>query len=201
MWQFVEEIDTALFYLVNSSGRNVFFDFLMPIVSEVKNFYIPMGILWLLLITRKSIKARSVAICILFVIAFSDRVSSDLLKPAFNRPRPYHCLSGVHLYHPNTNTWSVTPQLKEPVRGQSRSFPSSHATNIFAAALLLSYYFRKWWPLFLLMAFTVGYSRVYLGAHFPGDVLVGGMTGLLCALLGIWVNNYVITFFDRRSSA
>lgn len=200
MWDFVKNIDVGLFYLINQSGQNTSFDFLMPFVSNVKNFYIPMALVWIFLITRKSIKTRSVALCILLVISFSEWVSTDLLKPAFDRPRPCHSLSGVHLYNRVEKTWSVTPELKEPIRGRSHSLPSSHATNIFAAAVFLSYYFRKWCPFFFLVAFTVGYSRVYLGVHFPMDVLVGGLTGVLCGVLGIWANNYVIRFFEKRSA-
>ena len=198
MWQFVEKMDVALFYLVNKSGKNVFFDFLMPIISNVKNFYIPIGLLWIFLITRKSIRSRSVALAIIVIIFFSDWVSSGLLKPVFDRPRPYHSLSGVRVYDLGSKNWNVTPELKGPVKGQSRSLPSSHATNIFAASLLLSYCYRPWWPFFYLVAITVAYSRVYLGVHYPMDVSFGAVVGTVCGILGVWLIKVAGRFFESK---
>jgi undecaprenyl-diphosphatase len=225
MWQLIEKIDVSLFYLINRSGQNAFFDVLMPFVSNEKNFYVPLAIGWLLLIIAGSgvsqhvvlkleklnisplsgplrrfafvqtkIKLRIVAIAILVLISFSEWISSDVSKPVFDRPRPYHSQSHVHLYDRMFKTWSVTPELKATVRGESRSLPSSHATNIFAAAFFLSFFFRKFWPLFYAIAILVGYSRVYLGVHFPFDVLIGSIAGTLCGLLLAGISHHIIQF-------
>ena len=198
MWQFLHQIDISLFFLINRDGQNVFFDFLMPIISNAKNFYIPLGLLWIYLFFKKDKKYRIIAVTILALISASDRLSSDVLKPIFNRPRPYHQLSNVRLYD---DGWRVTPELNATTRGASISFPSTHATNVFAGALLLSYYFRNFWPVFYFIAFWVGYSRVYLGAHFPFDVLGGGIAGSLLGFGFVWIGNQAIRFFKKGSQA
>jgi undecaprenyl-diphosphatase len=225
MWPLIEKIDRSLFYWINTSGQNAFFDVLMPFVSNERNFYVPLAIVWLLLMAAGSrvsrqavlqfekrnipllsgplrryafiqtkIKLRTVAVAMLVLISFSEWISSGVLKPLFDRPRPYHSLSHVHLYDRMAKTWSVTPELKTIVRGESLSLPSSHATNIFAAAFFMSFFFRKFWPLFYLIAFLVGYSRAYLGVHFPLDVLIGSLAGTLCGLLLAGISHYVIQF-------
>jgi membrane-associated phospholipid phosphatase len=230
MWQFIEKTDVGLFYLVNTSWQNAFFDVFMPFISNEKNFYVPLAVIWLLMVVAGSgilqrmvlklerrnmlppagplrrfafapskIKLRTVAVAILVLISFSEWFSSGVLKPAFDRPRPYHSLSRVHLYDRMFKTWSVTPELTAPVKGESLSLPSSHATNIFAAAFFLSFFFRKFWPLFYLIAFLVGYSRVYLGVHFPFDVFIGSIAGTLCGAVIAWITRRAIRLVEKRS--
>jgi len=198
MLTLAESIDVWLFFLINRSGQNAFFDVYMPFMSDLRNFYIPIVLLLLYLIIRKSIKTRTVAVAIILLIGMSEWVSSDLLKPAFNRPRPYHSLSHVHYYDRMAKTWNVTPELKETIRGRSLSLPSSHATNIFAAAFFMTFFFRRLWPVCYIIAVSVGYSRVYLGVHFPFDVLLGAIVGTLCGTLLAWLAHRVILYLEKR---
>jgi undecaprenyl-diphosphatase len=68
------------------------------------------------------------------------------------------------------------------------SFPSSHASNLFGAAVLFSRFYPALWPLFFLIAAMGSYSRIYVGVHYPSDVLAGALLGVLCAWMLIVVS-------------
>ena len=91
------------------------------------------------------------------------------LKSAFERPRP-----------------SVTVPQADPLMGAGGfSMPSGHAATAFAGAVALTFLWRRAWPAFFLLATAIAYSRVYVGVHYPGDVLVGAFVGAMCG--AAWV--------------
>src|SRR3989304_505987 len=104
---------------------------------------------------------------IVAVVLLSD-FASNTFKHLFERIRPCSAFEGVRLL---------------VGCGGSFSMPSGHATNIFAAMVFLSARYRRFWPAFIFIAFVVAYSRVYVGVHFPSDVIAGAFLGSVIALL------------------
>ncbi|MBI3195432.1 MAG: phosphatase PAP2 family protein [Ignavibacteriae bacterium] len=177
MSEFLLQIDKSLFNLMNQGMANSFFDATMPFLTDLNKHWIGwilFGSLWLLLLWKGGKKGRIIAIALIPLITFSDQLSSTFIKKAIMRPRPCHDINGIimmeHL------------RLLVPC-GSGFSFPSSHAVNSFAAATLLAVYYRKFAWAFFTYAVVVSFSRVYVGVHYPYDVFVGGIVGIVCGLI------------------
>ena len=98
-------------------------------------------------------------------VAIAD-ISAAGLKLVFDRERP------------SSRYPEPRPLVHAPTDG---SFPSGHAATSFAAATVLTFAWPRWWPAFLLLALAIGFSRVYVGVHYPLDVVGGAVLGILVA--------------------
>lgn len=174
MIETLNHIDTEVFLFLNSL-HNSFFDFLMYWISD-KYIWIPMYAVFIFLIIKKY-KKRSWLILLLIAatITASDQLTV-FSKNYFERPRPCHQESLDLLVHTVKN-----------VCGGTYGFVSSHAGNSFALAFFLIPFFKdyfKWFGVFIIIwALMVSYSRIYLGVHFPGDVVGGAIIGTIIGLL------------------
>ncbi|MDO9257823.1 MAG: phosphatase PAP2 family protein [Bacteroidales bacterium] len=124
-------------------------------------------ILLLLIALKKKIPGlRREALTILIPVALSA-ILANILKYIFDTPRPYEVYSFIHKL-------SV---------GGSPSFPSGHTADAFAFAVAMALVYRKWYSIIpvLIWAALVGYSRMYLGVHFPSDVIGGAFIGAACS--------------------
>ncbi len=166
------ELDQYLFHLINDTWSLPFLDAIMPYWRE-KTTWIPfyvLGAIWLTWTMKK--RVILVLLAAGLTIAVADTVSSQLIKKNVERLRP-------------CRTEGLEVNLLVPCGG-GYSFTSSHATNHFAIALLLIMIFAKRyprikWPL-LLWAASIAYGQVYVGVHYPFDVLTGALVG---SLIGI----------------
>jgi undecaprenyl-diphosphatase len=154
------DLDVRLFVLLNQKWTNGFLDWLMPLVTDFDHWRIPLILLLLVVLARASTETRLGLMFAIVAVGLADQISSSAIKPLFERERPFDVIEG-------------TRQL---VDAHGYAFPSSHAANTFAAGVFLSIRFPKFLPV-LFLSFLVAYSRVYVGVHYPSDVLAGALLG------------------------
>ncbi len=178
-------IDRDIFFLVNHGMANAVLDWLMPVITNQRNWYPLFLAAFVWLVWKGGSTGRTAAALIIFVILLSDQLSSGLLKPWVHRLRPCTALEGV--------------RMLPGITCANYSFPSSHATNAFAAAIFFAHYYPSVrWPLFA-FAFLASFSRIYLGVHYPSDVIAGTLLGACCAWLVIYFYNAAVRLYQKKS--
>lgn len=157
----LQAADAWIFHLINRSLQNRPFDLLMPVLSTKEYLIAPALALILCLALRGGRREWLLLLVGVAAVALGDQ-GANLLKAIFHRVRPCHVLPDVHLLSGC---------------GGSFSLPSNHASNMFALAAVGWLTLRRWrWALPLLAA-AVAYSRIYLGVHYPLDVVAGALWG------------------------
>jgi len=180
MFEQIEHLDQQLLLLINSLNS--------PLLDEVM-WQISHQLIWIPLFTfflyfaYKNLHVKQLVIFLLGVgvcFTLADRISVDLFKEVFLRYRPTHNLDiqdQIHTYLRSNGDYYL---------GGQYGFVSSHAANFFALATYIFMVFKhssKWWKLLFIWAALIGYSRIYLGVHYPLDVIGGSILGSLVGLL------------------
>jgi undecaprenyl-diphosphatase len=185
MLDYIVQIDTQIFYFINITLQNTLFDWLMPFITEKTHWFPVWGVVIILLVWKGGREGRIILVFIIPLIFLSDQLSSSVLKPFFARPRPCIALDNVHLLL-NRKT--------------SFSFPSSHAVNFFALATYFGYFYRKYLWYFIIIAAMVAYSRVYVGVHYPFDLIAGAGIGAACAFVIIYTKKVSKMIYVKYTS-
>lgn len=184
IWEWLRYADTELFLKINTEWTNPLLDSIYPWYREA-NAWVPLY-LFLIVFAIMNFKEKALP-WILFAVltaTLTDQLSSSLIKNLIERPRPCR---------------------EELLMGQVRlilnncsggySFPSSHATNHFGFAMFLFLTLRpimkKWGYVFFIWAATIAYGQVYVGVHYPLDILGG-------TLLGCLIGYFTGTYFNKR---
>jgi membrane-associated phospholipid phosphatase len=179
MLETLNQIDHQLFLLINRGMVNPFFDFLLPLMRS-KFFWSPLYLFLIIYIYKSNTNRKGILtiVFILITFALTDFVSAGIFKETFQRLRPCN-----------------EPEFMAYVRnivgcGSGYSFVSSHATNHFGLAIFLGLYFyeKKWiGRLFMFWAALISFSQVYVGVHFPFDVLSGMFLGIGIAYFSFYL--------------
>ena len=182
----IQAIDTSLFLWLNGF-HTPWLDKIMYWVTE-RNTWIPIYILLIIwLIWRYKQRAAGIIGLLILTILIADQTASTLLKPWVERLRPCYVSYLQDKIH-----------LVVEGCGGKYGFASSHASNSFGLAtalwLLVLKHFRYkklWRTITFVWAIIVAYSRVYVGVHYPLDIVAGALIGVAAAYIAIWIGQKV----------
>jgi undecaprenyl-diphosphatase len=185
MLDFFYSIDLAIFYFINHSLSVSFLDKFFSIVTNVNNWYIAYLILLWLSFTKGGVKGKIAVVFIILLIAVTDQLGHKVIKEILQRVRPCNALANVLTPLGCSGTYS---------------FPSNHALNNFAAAAFFYRLFPKLkWVLFI-TAFLVSFSRVYLGLHYPSDIVGGAIIGSAFGYIFATIALFIDQLFSKKKS-
>jgi undecaprenyl-diphosphatase len=180
LWHRLDGWDKWLFMKLNSQWTNPVFDVVLPFLRN-SVFWAPLYIFILVFITvnygKKGLWWSLIFLC---TVAVSDLIGARVLKELFHRARP--CQDPA---------FAVYVRLLLKQCSGSYSFVSNHAANHFGIASFMFFTFRgvfkQWMYLAFLWAFFIAYAQVYVGVHYPLDVLGGAILGVAAGSLSAWV--------------
>ena len=172
MFPWLQSLDTALYRFINLKLGTPALDPIMRILSGTA-WFIPLvialgvGLLW-----KGGQRGRTFVAVLVLTLGLGDSFIINPIKKLTDRDRPFLQQSDARLL---------------VGRGDSNSMPSSHTSTWFAATLVAFAFYRRSWRVLLPLACLVAFSRVYLGAHYPGDVLAGAILGAGYASAALWL--------------
>lgn len=178
MIETLKHIDQQFFIAVNHGMQNAFLDWLCPLLRKQSNWYMFYALLIYVLFRQHKRNTVWILLGAAVLILLTDQLSANLIKNTVQRLRPCN---------------DPEMQVRLLVHcGSGFSFISAHATNHFALAAFFPVFFphqRKWLlPLALLWAFAIAFSQVYVGVHYPFDVICGALLG---ATMGYLAGHFI----------
>ncbi len=189
MIDFIQNIDSEVFLFFNSS-HNSFFDSFMSLYSG-RFIWIPMyaALLFVMLKRYPTAKVLLLLLGITLSIVLADQVCSSVIRPVCQRLRPSNL----------ANPLSEFTHIVNGYRGGAYGFPSCHAANSFALAIFAATMLKKRSFTIFIIGWAVvnSYSRIYLGVHYPGDLIIGGIIG---CLIGYLCCKLAVISYDRLSA-
>jgi len=175
LWTAGQKIDVGVFMLLNMRGRRPsWLDWLMLYFTQLGNFVFALFVALLIYFGKNQLLAYELVLGILTL-----GLIVQMLKVSFHRIRPYVKLQNIRIIGS---------------RAKGRSFPSGHTSQAFFMATLLTHSYNAdvmAWSFVYALALLVGVTRIYVGMHYPRDVIAGALLGSAWGLVGMIVNNTI----------
>lgn len=188
----LQALDTALFRFINGTLSNPVLDAVMPFVSG-NAFFLPLlGVVAAFLVWKTGVRGIVCIAMLVLIIWLGDSFICKPIKQGLARPRPFVMLANVNLPASDKPAARSSDESRRPRNASGyTSMPSSHMANCAAATMIVFVYFRRSARFMLPLALVVGFSRIYNGVHYPGDVLVGAILGAGYAAASVWSLNAI----------
>lgn len=168
MFKYLKRLDRIVLDWINVSIRNKTFDKIMPMITAAGN----LGIVWIVIsvLLMTKVDYRSLGKMILVALLITTVVGEGIIKNIFRRKRPFY------------NDEEKELLISRPI---TYSFPSGHTASSFAVAAVFIKTENSASLVIIALASLIAFSRVYLGVHYPSDVIGGGIVGFFCGILTV----------------
>ena len=199
-------MDQAVFHLINERWTSPALDLFMAAISNVEIWKPLLAVLVLYALIFCGFKGRAFVFCVLLTLIISDTLVVRTVKSLVNRRRPKQVQPVRMVVLAKARPEFMTLFKKTTVRYSDEtdhtksgpSFPSGHVTDNMIIATVCILFFRRWGWLYLIVAAAVSYSRIYLGAHWPSDVLATAFMAVGEALLMAALWEFLWSWAARR---
>jgi undecaprenyl-diphosphatase len=166
MIEFLNQIDKIVFLFMNHTLANPVTDLIMPIITSQRFLQITYGLGMLLVLWKGNARLRWMVLFSAIVLLLTDQITATYLKNWIERIRPCHTID--------------LEQINLLVNcGAGKSLPSAHASNAFGQAVFWSFDDKKPRVYLYIFASMIGLSRIFVGVHYPGDVIAGAILGIV----------------------
>jgi len=170
MLEILQQIDSSLFFFINGTLANPVTDFLMPLFTNDWGLRVGYGLAMILCLSFGNVRLRWMVLFSVIVLVLTDQIAANFLKDLIGRIRPCHTF--------DADSINLLVHC-----GGGKSMPSAHASNAFGQGIFFSIFYKQVRPYLLIYAILVALSRVFVGVHYPFDILAGALIGTLIAVV------------------
>ncbi|WP_244833490.1 phosphatase PAP2 family protein [Clostridium sp. BJN0001] len=182
MIQLINSIDIKILFAIQDNLRNSVLTPIFTTMTSLGNG----GLIWItisiILLLRR--KTRRIGIICLLALVFCVIINNEIIKNIVKRPRPFNTLEDIRILIPKPDQFS---------------FPSGHSSISFAVASVLYRKLpKKYGIIIIVVAFLIAFSRIYVGVHYPTDVIFGALSGIILGYLAEFTEKKINNLLIRR---